>query len=133
MFGPCGTRVRLNVFGAVFGAPGVFGSCFTVVFGSVRQETNVCLVLRLNACSCVRQASETRTSRSWATSAAAPGSPRPTTRTTYRRLSCSVLYRAILCYAMLCYSMLRYSVLHYTILYYTFLYFTVLHFTILLY
>ena len=50
VFGPCGTRVRLNacsaeqVFGAVFGVPGVFGSGFTVVFGSVRRWRHVCLV-----------------------------------------------------------------------------------------
>ena len=34
-----------RVFGAVFGVPGVFGSGFTVVFGSVRQQTRVRLVL----------------------------------------------------------------------------------------
>ena len=33
-----------RVFGAVFGVPGVFGSGFTVVFGSVRQQTHFCLV-----------------------------------------------------------------------------------------
>ena len=51
VFGLCGTRVRLNacsaerVFGAVFGMPGVSGSGFTLVFFSVRQQANVCLVL----------------------------------------------------------------------------------------
>ena len=59
IIGPCGARVRLNAcsaecaFGAVFGVPGVFGSGFTVVFGSVRQQTIVCFCLQLNACSCV--------------------------------------------------------------------------------
>ena len=46
------------MFGAAFGAPGVFGSGFAVVSGSVLQLDEFCFSVRLNVCSCVRQASK---------------------------------------------------------------------------